>query len=69
MNSDDHTDRPWLLDLATPQRGNAEPLPGAAYDEASQMTHLQEPKMALIDTDHRTVTKKADREVGEDQKA
>ncbi len=68
MTSDNHTERPWLLDLATPQRGNVEPVPGAAYDEATQMTYLQEPHIAIIDTDHRTQTKKADREAGEDQK-
>lgn len=68
MTSDHHIERPWLLDLATPQRGNVEAVLGAAYDEATQMTHLQEPHIAIIDTDHRTVTKKADRESGEDQK-
>lgn len=60
--------RPWLLDLATPQRGAVEPTPGAQYDDARQMTYLQQPRVPVIDTDHTTVTKKADRETGEDQK-
>jgi hypothetical protein len=68
MPSDDHSERPWLLDLATPQRGDVEPVLGVAYDETSQMTRLQEPDMALIDTAHAGQTKKADRETGEDQK-
>ena len=50
------------------QRGDVEPVPGAAYDETTQMTQLQEPNMALIDSDYAGQTKKADREVGEDQK-
>lgn len=61
-------ERPWMLDLATTQRGDRPSLSGAQYDEATQMTYLQEPHVAVIDTDHKTVTKKADREVGEDQK-
>lgn len=68
MTSDEDTERPWLMDLATPQRGGTESAPGAAYDETTQMTRLQEPDMALIDTDYAGQTKKADREVGEDQK-
>lgn len=68
MSSDDNSARPWLLDLATPQRGDVEPVPGAAYDETSQMTRLQEPDLALIDTAYAGQTKKADRESGEDQK-
>jgi hypothetical protein len=67
MSAQDH-DRPWLLDLATPQRGSAPPVLGAVYDEASQMTHLQEPFVPVIDTSSGPQTKKADREVGEDQK-
>ncbi|HEX8205598.1 MAG TPA: hypothetical protein VF587_06020 [Solirubrobacteraceae bacterium] len=68
MSSEDHSERPWLLDLATPQRGDVEAIDGAAYDETTQMTRLQEPDMALIDTNYAGHTKKADREVGEDQK-
>jgi hypothetical protein len=68
MTSDDHIERPWLLDLATPQRGSVAPIDGATYDETTQMTRLQEPDMALIDTNYAGQTKKADREVGEDQK-
>ncbi|MDA0161337.1 hypothetical protein OM076_13750 [Solirubrobacter ginsenosidimutans] len=60
--------RPWLLDLATEQRGAREPLQGVTYDDGAQMTYLAEPYIAVIDTDQRSQTKKADREVGEDQK-
>jgi hypothetical protein len=66
--SDPDSERPWLVDLATPQRGTGEPITGARYDETEQMTYLTEPHVAVIDTDHTTNTKKADREVGEDQK-
>jgi hypothetical protein len=66
--SDDNADRPWLLDLATPQRGSADAVDGAAYDDARQMTYLQEPNVPVIDSGHSAPTKKADREVGEDQK-
>lgn len=51
MTSEDHSERPWLLDLATPQRGHVEPVPGADYDEATQMTHLHEPH--ILDYRHR----------------
>jgi hypothetical protein len=68
MTSDDNTERPWLLELASPQRGDVERVPGAAYDETTQMTRLQEQNMALIDSDYAGQTKKADREAGEDQK-
>lgn len=62
-------DTPWLLDLATTQgnsgSGPAEPV----YDDARQMTYLQEPSYeAAIDFDSGVSTKKADRETGEDQK-
>jgi hypothetical protein len=62
------SDRPWLLDLATEQRGGSPTLSDAVYDDGSQMSYLQEPFVPVIDTDHKTVTKKADVEVGEDQK-
>jgi hypothetical protein len=68
MTENDQTERPWLMELASAQRGNVAQVPAAAYDKATQMTQLQESGVALIDTDHLTVTKKADREVGEDQK-
>ena len=60
--------RPWLLDLATIQRGDVPTVDGAAYDESRQMTTLQEPDIPVIDAGLPAPTKKADREVGEDQK-
>ena len=66
--SDANADRPWLLDLATPQRGSADAVDGAAYDDTRQMTYLQEPNVPVIGSGRSAPTKKADREVGEDQK-
>jgi hypothetical protein len=66
--SSTESDRPWLLDLATPQRGHVPTIDGAMYDDARQMTVLQEPNIPVIDAGLSAPTKKADREVGEDQK-
>jgi hypothetical protein len=60
--------RPWLLELGTPQRGEMPMVDGAAYDEGRQMTVLREPNIPVIDAGMSVPTKKADREVGEDQK-
>jgi len=63
----DTYEEPWLLKLATVQR-EVEPVVGARYDETQQLT-LQGENLPLIDQAGATPTKKADREVGEDQKA
>jgi hypothetical protein len=65
----DGDESPWLLDLATPQEDSG-PLPGnPVYDDARQMTYLQEPSYEpAIDSTSGVTTKKADRETGEDQK-
>lgn len=61
-------ERPWLLDLATEQRGGSEPVEGV-YDEASQMRVLPElGMMAVVKSGMARMSKKADRESGEDQK-
>lgn len=65
----ENRERPWLLDLATEQRGEPTIPEAAAYDDERQMTMLQEPHIPVIDSKHPPVTKKADREVGEDEKA
>ena len=60
---------PWLLDLAVRQRDSGPPPGSPVYDDASQMTYLREPVYeAAIDSAAGVVTKKADRETGEDQK-
>jgi hypothetical protein len=64
----DRSTRPWLLDLATEQRGGAPSFEGIRYDDEQQLS-LQEPDMRLIDITGGAPTKKADRETGEDQKA
>ena len=65
-----HADEsPWLLDLATPQEDSGPPRGNPVYDEARQMTYLQEPSFEpAIDSTNDVATKKADRETGEDQK-
>lgn len=61
-------DRPWLLDLAT-QQEVAGDHPRQAYRESTQMTHLCLPgDPPAIDSERSPMTKKADRETGEDQK-
>jgi|tagenome__1003787_1003787.scaffolds.fasta_scaffold19989860_1 hypothetical protein len=65
MSADD--ERPWLLDLAS-ERPVQEPEVDTRYDAASQMTRLQEPDIPVIDREKAPMTKKADRESGEDQK-
>jgi hypothetical protein len=69
MGDDAIEPRPWMLDLATTQPDSG-PHPGRPiYDEAKQMTYLQEPTYQLaIDAAPGPGTKKADRETGEDQK-
>jgi hypothetical protein len=60
--------RPWLLDLATEQRGEAGRIQGI-YDRKRQMRVF--PGTAgtpVIASGAMTMTKKADRESGEDQK-
>lgn len=61
-------DRPWLLTLATRQvERTAGPSP--VYNELTQMSHLHIPgEPAAIDSERPPMTKKADRETGEDQK-
>jgi hypothetical protein len=59
-------EQPWLVDLAMVQ--HEQPLSTARYDDTEQLT-LQEPNIRLIDAGGNAPTKKADREVGEDQKA
>lgn len=60
--------RPWLLELATRQ-GVAGDHPRQIYRESTQMTHLCLPgDPAAIDSERSPMTKKADRETGEDQK-
>jgi hypothetical protein len=69
MSVSDGDQRPWLLDLATIQADSG-PHPGRpVYDDAHQMTYLQEPAYEpAIDAASGVSTKKADRETGEDQK-
>lgn len=70
LNSHEPPDgAPWLLELAVMQRDSG-PHPGRpVYDDARQMTYLQEPAYhPAIDSGTRFSTKKADRETGEDQK-
>jgi hypothetical protein len=59
-------EQPWLLDLGTEQLES--PAAANHYDEEQQLT-LQEPDVRVIDVGGDAKTKKADREVGEDQKA
>jgi hypothetical protein len=60
---------PWLLDLATRQPSTGVDRGSPAYEEAAQMTYLNQPVRVLaIDSDASIGTKKADRETGEDQK-
>jgi hypothetical protein len=61
-------ERPWLLDLATEQRGGSDRVEGV-YDEESQMRVLPDSSVtAAIEYGMARMTKKADRESGEDQK-
>jgi hypothetical protein len=60
--------RPWLLDLATRQEVAGD-HPRQVYRESTQMTHLCLPgDPVAIDSERPPMTKKADRETGEDQK-
>jgi len=60
---------PWLVELATNQ-GRAVASDGiAAYDDEQQMTYLRGPeRVAAIESVGGVMSKKADREKGEDQK-
>lgn len=66
----DNDSRPWLLDLATPQRGRGDSAGDAqVYDDDLQMAvRLEEPHILAIDSANPPQTKKADIETGEDQK-
>jgi hypothetical protein len=57
---------PWLVDLASLQQES--PPQRGWYDDDQQLT-LREPDLRFIDAGGDAPTKKADREVGEDQKA
>ncbi len=60
--------RPWLLELATRQEVAGD-HPRQVYRESTQMVHLCLPgDPAAIDSERSPMTKKADRETGEDQK-
>lgn len=59
--------RPWLFDLATPQRGGEATADGTYYSDEHQMI-LQEPGTPAIEAGSAPKTKKADRESGEDEK-
>jgi hypothetical protein len=60
---------PWLLDLATRQVEPAATPVRLAYDDEQQMTFVREPAQELaIDWSGGVMSKKADREKGEDQK-
>jgi hypothetical protein len=60
--------RPWLLELATRQEVAGD-QPRQVYRESTQMVHLCLPgDPAAIDSERSPMTKKADRETGEDQK-
>jgi hypothetical protein len=60
--------RPWLLELATRQEVAGD-HPRQVYRESTQMIHLCLPgDPAAIDSERSPMTKKADRETGEDQK-
>jgi hypothetical protein len=55
--------------LATQQENHGPPQGNPVYDDARQMTYLQEPEYEpAIDSTIGLSTKKADRETGEDQK-
>jgi hypothetical protein len=64
----DRTIRPWLVDLATEQRGGAPSFEGIRYDDERQLS-LHPSGTRLIEVSGGAPTKKADRETGEDQKA
>jgi hypothetical protein len=69
LHQDEDQPAPWLVDLAFPQEDSG-PQPGTpTYDDARQMTYLQEPvQEPAIDSARGVMTKKADRETGEDEK-
>jgi hypothetical protein len=69
MSSNPLGRRPWLLELGTQQRGAPPVIDGAAYDDDRQMTVLRASNVPVIHAGTSPPTKKADREVGEDQKA
>jgi hypothetical protein len=62
--------RPWLLGLATRQRGRIQEVgDGQVYHDDIQMTvRLEEPHILAIEHGAAPKTKKADIETGEDQK-
>lgn len=61
-------ERPWLLELATRQEVAGD-HPRQIYRESTQMIHLCLPgDPVAIDSERSPMTKKADRETGEDQK-
>jgi len=69
MSDSDSERRPWLLDLASTQTDSGPQAGNPVYDDANQMTYLQEPAFSpAIDSSSGVSTKKADRETGEDQK-
>ncbi len=60
---------PWLLDLATLQGEPAATPASIEYDDQRQMTFVREPTQELaIEWSGGVMSKKADREKGEDQK-
>ena len=61
--------QPWLLTLATRQRGRVASTP-VAYDEARQIAVVEQDGLVVpaIDSERPPQTKKADIEKAEDQK-